>query len=152
VLCCAVLCCAGAFWVLRDGYGTCGWRSGGCRASAAADGLDSMDGTMQTPISSRLPKPTPCSTQPRAHAQVSSSSGAQAVSTALVQRIREGAVPCLTGIGVDAVSNCVLAIGHSRLALEAEGLDIRARPEFISIQKNDTTMNALKFHIHVDRI
>jgi stage V sporulation protein SpoVS len=56
----------------------------------------------------------------------------QVVSNALAQRIREGIVPCLTGIGPDAVSNCVLAIGHTRLALEPDGLDIRARPEFIN--------------------
>ena len=50
------------------------------------------------------------------------------------------------------VSNCVLAIGHTRLALEADGLDIRARPEFINVMKNGADLNALKFHIHVDKI
>lgn len=34
----------------------------------------------------------------------------QVVSTALVQRIREGIVPCLTGIGVDAVSHLGLVV------------------------------------------
>lgn len=84
--------------------------------------------------------------------QVGATSGVQVVSTALAQRIREGIVPCLTGIGVDAVSNCVLAIGHTRLALEPDGLDIRARPEFIHVQKNGSDLNAIKFHIHVDKI
>jgi stage V sporulation protein SpoVS len=36
--------------------------------------------------------------------------------------------------GTPQVSNCVLAIGHTRLALEPDGLDIRARPEFIHVQ------------------
>ncbi|KIZ03721.1 hypothetical protein MNEG_4239 [Monoraphidium neglectum] len=83
--------------------------------------------------------------------QVGPASGVQVVSTALAQRIREGIVPCLTGVGMDAVSNCVLAIGHTRLALEPDGLDIRARPEFIHVQAGGE-LNALKFHIHVDRI
>ena len=84
--------------------------------------------------------------------QVGGTSGVQVVSQALVQRVREGIVPCLTGIGVDAVTNCVLAIGHTRLALEADGLDIRARPEFIHVTKNGSDLNAIKFHIHVDKI
>jgi stage V sporulation protein SpoVS len=84
--------------------------------------------------------------------QVGATSGVSVVATALAQRIREGVVPCLTGIGVDAVSNCVLAIGHTRLALEPDGLDIRARPEFIQVAKNGTDLNAIKLHIHVDRI
>lgn len=36
--------------------------------------------------------------------QVGATSGVQVVATALTQRIREGIVPCLTGMGVDAVS------------------------------------------------
>ncbi|GBF87413.1 hypothetical protein Rsub_00124 [Raphidocelis subcapitata] len=83
--------------------------------------------------------------------QVGATSGVQVVSAALAQRIREGIVPCLTGIGPDAVSNCVLAIGHTRLALEADGLDIRARPEFIAVA-GGADLNAVKFHIHVDKI
>lgn len=49
---------------------------------------------------SRLTPPLPVPPQP----QVGATSGVQVVSQALVQRIREGVVPCLTGIGVDAVS------------------------------------------------
>lgn len=74
------------------------------------------------------------------------------VAGALASRIRENTVPCLTGIGVDAVSNCVLAIGHTRLYLEQDGYDIRARPEFVHVMKNGMELNAIKFAIHVDRI
>jgi len=84
--------------------------------------------------------------------QVSASSSPQVVAGALAARVREGAVPCLTAIGVDAVANCVLAIGHTRLYLEADGKDVRARPEFIHVQKNGAEWNAIKFHIHVDTI
>lgn len=37
----------------------------------------------------------------------------------------------------------MLAIGHTRLALETDGLDIRARPEFIQVQKNGADLNAV---------
>lgn len=108
-------------------------------------------------------------------------------------------VPALSGIGVDAVANCVLALGHTRLYLEPDGMDvralrrggrgggrraggqgeggvracpdtgvpqhgvqrhtgwhaglqIRARPEFVHVQKNGAELNALKFNLEVDRI
>jgi stage V sporulation protein S len=89
---------------------------------------------------------------PLISSQVSASSSPQVVAGALAARVREGAVPCLTAIGVDAVANCVLAIGHTRLYLEADGKDIRARPEFIHVLKNGADWNAIKFHIHVDTI
>jgi hypothetical protein len=38
------------------------------------------------------------------------------------------------------VSNCVLAIGHTRLALEPDGLDIRARPEFIGAVRDGSAI------------
>lgn len=84
--------------------------------------------------------------------QVSASSQPTVVAGALANRVREGAVPCLTAIGVDAVANCVLAIGHTRLYLEPDGKDIRSRPEFIHVLKNGEDWNAIKFHIHVDSI
>jgi stage V sporulation protein SpoVS len=45
-----------------------------------------------------------------------------------------------------------MAIGHTRLHLEADGKDIRAWPEFIKVQKATGELNAIKFHIHVDRL
>ena len=84
--------------------------------------------------------------------QVSASSTPTVVAGALAAKVREGTVPCLTGIGADAVANCVLAIGHCRLYLEPDGLDIRARPEFIHIIKAGEDLNAIKFSMHVDKI
>jgi stage V sporulation protein SpoVS len=46
----------------------------------------------------------------------------------------------------------VMAIGHTRLHLEADGKDIRAWPEFVKVQKATGELNAIKFHIHVDRL
>jgi stage V sporulation protein SpoVS len=134
---------------------------------------------------------------------VAANSGAHVVAAALVQRVREGVVPCLTAIGPEAVGvpgtaggaaaaarhshpallrsptpplralqactpplpqhppapaaprqvcNCVLAIGQARVTLEPSGLDLRARPEFISVQKNGADLHALKFTIHVERV
>jgi stage V sporulation protein SpoVS len=74
------------------------------------------------------------------------------VAGALANRVRDGSVPSLTAIGVDAVANCVLAIGQTRLYLEKDGRDVRALPEFIRIKKNGEDWNAIKFHIHVDVI
>jgi stage V sporulation protein SpoVS len=45
-----------------------------------------------------------------------------------------------------------MAIGHTRLHLEADGKDIRAWPEFVKVQKGTGELNAIKFHIHVDRL
>jgi hypothetical protein len=39
-----------------------------------------------------------------------------------------------------------------RLYLEPDGLDIRARPEFVHVVKNGSELNALKFNLQVDRI
>jgi stage V sporulation protein SpoVS len=46
----------------------------------------------------------------------------------------------------------VVAIGHTRLHLEPDGLDVRAWPEFVKVTKGITELNAIKFHIHVDRL
>lgn len=83
---------------------------------------------------------------------VSAGSSPTVVAGAIAARVREGKVPALSGIGVDAVANCVLAIGHARLYLEPDGLDVRARPEFVHVFKNGSELNALKFHLEVDRI
>jgi hypothetical protein len=46
----------------------------------------------------------------------------------------------------------VMAIGQTRLYLEQDGKDIRAWPEFVKVQKAGGELNAIKFHIHVDRL
>ncbi len=83
---------------------------------------------------------------------VSAGSNANVVAGAIAARVREGKVPYLVGIGVDAVANAVLAIGRARLYLEPDGLDVRARPEFVHVHKNGSELNALKFLLAVDRI
>jgi stage V sporulation protein SpoVS len=85
--------------------------------------------------------------------QVSAASQPTVVAGALAARVREGSVPALSAIGVDAVANCVLAVGHARLYLEQDGKDVRARPEFVHVTRGSgEVVNALRFHIHVDSI
>jgi stage V sporulation protein SpoVS len=85
--------------------------------------------------------------------QVSAASQPTVVAGALAARVREGSVPALSAIGVDAVANCVLAVGHARLYLEQDGRDVRARPEFVHVTRGSgEVVNALRFHIHVDAI
>ncbi|KAJ9505704.1 hypothetical protein QJQ45_006411 [Haematococcus lacustris] len=74
--------------------------------------------------------------------QVSSRSRPVQVAGALAARVREGANVSLVAIGVDAVSNAVLTIGNTRLYLEQNNLDIRAAPEFITVQKEERALNA----------
>ncbi len=90
--------------------------------------------------------------------------------------MREQKQPVLTAIGVDAVSNAVLAIGNARLFLEQNNLvswrwwpcalfvlvgsdararrlwanwphacsqDVRALPEFVTVQKEERELNAV---------
>ncbi|WIA19505.1 hypothetical protein OEZ86_005836 [Tetradesmus obliquus] len=83
---------------------------------------------------------------------VSGTSQPTVVAGALAGRCREDAAVCLVGIGMDAVSNAVMAIGQTRLYLEGDGKDIRAWPEFVKVQKAGGELNAIKFHIHVDRL
>jgi stage V sporulation protein SpoVS len=46
-----------------------------------------------------------------------------------------------------------MAIGQTRLYLEADGKDVRAWPEFVKVAKAPgQELNAIKFHIHVDRL
>lgn len=50
-------------------------------------------------------------------------------------------------MGVDAVTNAVLAIGHARLYLEGDGLDIKAQPEFEKVDKEGESRTALRLHV-----
>eukprot|EP00775_Hariotina_reticulata_P009357 gene9357-9520_t len=80
---------------------------------------------------------------------VSASAHATSLANALVGRCREGAAVCLVGIGVDAVTNAVMAIGQAQLQLESAGKSIQAWPEFVKVEKNGGTLNAIKFHVLV---
>ncbi|KAL6752961.1 stage V sporulation protein S-domain-containing protein [Haematococcus lacustris] len=84
--------------------------------------------------------------------QVSSRSRPVQVAGALAARVREGANVSLVAIGVDAVSNAVLTIGNTRLYLEQNNLDIRAAPEFITVQKEERALNAVRFIIKSETI
>jgi stage V sporulation protein SpoVS len=53
---------------------------------------------------------------------------------------------------VEAVCKATLAIGNARLFLEADSLDIRAMPEFVTVRKSDGDLNALRFHITSESI
>ncbi|KAF6259886.1 stage V sporulation protein S-domain-containing protein [Scenedesmus sp. NREL 46B-D3] len=83
---------------------------------------------------------------------VSGTSQPSVVAHALASRCRDDSAVCLVGIGMDAVTNAVMAIGQTRLYLEQDGRDIRAWPEFVKVQKAGGELNAIKFHIHVDRL
>lgn len=86
--------------------------------------------------------------------QLTVGSGSKIVSVAgaVSGRIREGAHVVLTAIGVDAVTNAVLAAGNARLFLEQDQLDVKVQPEFFKIQKGDGELNGLKFIFHAESI
>lgn len=83
---------------------------------------------------------------------VSGNSSPPTVAGALAARVREQKEVALTAIGVDAVSNAVLAIGNARLYLEQDNLDIRALPEFVHVRKNGNELSAVKFVIIIEQI
>ncbi len=59
---------------------------------------------------------------------------------------------CLTAIGVDAVSNAVLAVGNARLFLEQDGVDIKVVPTFDKVPKNGQTLTAMTLHVIAERV
>lgn len=59
----------------------------------------------------------------------------------------QGQRVCLVAMGVDAVTNAVLAIGHARLYLEGDGMDIKAQPEFEKVDKDGEERTALRLHV-----
>lgn len=83
---------------------------------------------------------------------VSSKSQPTTVAGAVAARVRDRRPVSLTAIGVEAVSKATLAIGNARLFLEADKLDIRALPEFVTVKKNDMDLNAVRFHITSESI
>jgi len=74
------------------------------------------------------------------------------VAGAIAGRIRENKYVVATAVGVDAVTNAVLAAGNARLYLESEGLDIKVLPAFTKIQKNGQSLNALRFICLSERV
>ncbi|KAG1672369.1 hypothetical protein FOA52_010987 [Chlamydomonas sp. UWO 241] len=69
------------------------------------------------------------------------------VAGAIAGRIRDGLTVQLTAIGVDAVTNAVLAAGNARLFLEKDQLDIKLQPQFFKLTKNGVELSALRFTI-----
>eukprot|EP00798_Chlamydomonas_sp_ICE-L_P012807 gene12807-16066_t len=76
---------------------------------------------------------------------VGSGSKIVSVAGAVAGRIRDGNPVALSAIGVDAVTNAVLAAGNARLFLEQDALDIKVQPEFFKIEKNGMELNGLRF-------
>lgn len=71
---------------------------------------------------------------------------------AIAGKVRENLRPIVQAIGVDAVTNAVLAIGNARLYLEQDNCDIRVAPEFEKVEKNGTTLNALRLTLHSEQL
>ncbi|KAG2429377.1 hypothetical protein HXX76_011142 [Chlamydomonas incerta] len=94
----------------------------------------------------------PISTVDDVEMPIGSQSKPQVVAGALAARIREEKSVCLTAIGIDAVSNAVLAIGNARLYLEQDRKDIRAMPSFVQVHKNGRDLNAVRFALVVENI
>ncbi|KAG2422005.1 hypothetical protein HYH02_015546 [Chlamydomonas schloesseri] len=94
----------------------------------------------------------PISTVDDVEMPIGSQSKPQVVAGALAARIREEKTVCLTAIGIDAVSNAVLAIGNARLYLEQDRKDIRAMPSFVQVHKNGRDLNAVRFALVVENI
>lgn len=75
-----------------------------------------------------------------------------ALAGAIAGKVRDGKRVSTIAIGVDAVTNAVLAVGNARLYLEEDNMDIKVMPEFVKVEKNGTTYNALKFRIQPEHI
>mmetsp|Transcript_15592 Transcript_15592/g.47051 ORF Transcript_15592/g.47051 Transcript_15592/m.47051 type:complete len:161 (-) Transcript_15592:333-815(-) len=71
---------------------------------------------------------------------------------ALAARVREQKAVCLTGIGEEAVARCIRAICHGRLYLEEDKVDIKALVTFVTVEKNDDSLNAVRFNIIVESV
>ncbi|GMH36340.1 hypothetical protein BSKO_04208 [Bryopsis sp. KO-2023] len=81
---------------------------------------------------------------------LSASSTPTTVAGALAARVREGVPTCLTGIGVDAIAAGVMAISAAREYLEGDYIDIKTCPEFIHVEKDGTSLSAMRFNILVE--
>ncbi|KAG2498725.1 hypothetical protein HYH03_003465 [Edaphochlamys debaryana] len=90
--------------------------------------------------------------RPQAHGDdvvltVASGSKIVPVAGAIAGKIREQLKISLLAIGVDAVTNAVLAIGNARLFLEQDNYDIRVEPEFEKVEKHGQIMTSMKFSL-----
>ncbi|GLC35335.1 hypothetical protein PLESTB_000576000 [Pleodorina starrii] len=78
---------------------------------------------------------------------VASGSKIVPVAGAIAGKIRENLKISLQAIGVDAVTNAVLAVGNARLFLEQDNFDIRVEPEFEKVEKNGQLMTSMKLSL-----
>lgn len=78
---------------------------------------------------------------------VASGSKIVPVAGAIAGKIRENLKISLVAIGVDAVTNAVLAVGNARLFLEQDNYDIRVEPEFEKVEKNGQLMTSIKLSL-----
>ncbi|GIL89555.1 hypothetical protein Vretimale_1888 [Volvox reticuliferus] len=78
---------------------------------------------------------------------VASGSKIVPVAGAIAGKIRENLKISLMAIGVDAVTNAVLAVGNARLFLEQDNYDIRVEPEFEKVEKNGQLMTSMKLSL-----
>ncbi|PNW78533.1 hypothetical protein CHLRE_09g393350v5 [Chlamydomonas reinhardtii] len=78
---------------------------------------------------------------------VASGSKIVPVAGAIAGKIRENLKISLLAIGVDAVTNAVLAVGNARLFLEQDNYDIRVEPEFEKVEKNGQVMTSMKLSL-----
>jgi len=76
---------------------------------------------------------------------VGASSKIVSLAGAIAGRVRDNNHVQIIAVGVDAVTNAVLAAGNARLFLEKDNMDIKVRSEFIKIPKNGGELNALRF-------
>ncbi|KXZ50373.1 hypothetical protein GPECTOR_16g546 [Gonium pectorale] len=78
---------------------------------------------------------------------VASQSKIVPVAGAISGKVREQLKISLQAIGVDAVTNAVLAVGNARLFLEQDNYDIRVEPEFEKVEKNGQLMTAMRLSL-----
>ncbi len=78
---------------------------------------------------------------------VASGSKIVPVAGAIAGKIRENLKISLMAIGVDAVTNAVLAVGNARLFLEQDNYDIRVEPEFEKVEKNGQLMTSMRLSL-----
>lgn len=76
-----------------------------------------------------------------AHSKITNIAGA------IAGRVREGKHVVMNAIGVDAVTNAVLAAGNARVFLEKDSIDVKIQPEFTKFEKNGSQVNAMRFDV-----
>lgn len=74
------------------------------------------------------------------------------IAGAIAGKVRENLLTSLVAIGVDAVTNAVLAIGNARLYLEQDNCDLRVAPDFEKVDKGGTQMTALRLTLQPEQL